>query len=122
MRKIISREEKDKKAKRNQLIIGGILILLMVLSTLGYAFIGNDEEKSDKIEYNGIEFLKGDSGYWNFNIQGINFMTTYNPEEVADITFLSYSSINNYQNQPLYLISEFNEPNVEIGRNLNSFV
>ncbi len=122
MRKIISREEKSKKIKRNQLIIGIVLIGVMVFGTLGYAFGGGREENSDKIEYKGIEFTQDDSGYWRFNIQGYDFSTKYNPKETEDIGFFIYSSINDYVNQPLYLVSEFNEPNFEISRNLNQFV
>ncbi len=122
MRKILSQEEKDKKTKRNQLIIGMILIGLMLLSTAGYAFINDEETTSEKIEYHGIEFQKDNSGYWNFNMQGQNFMTFYNPQETESINFFSQSSLQNYADKPLYFESEFIEPNTEISRNLNSFV
>lgn len=121
MRKIISREEKDKKRRRSQLIIGIILIGIMVLGTAGYAFSDKENTSSEKIEYNNIEFVKNND-YWNFNLNGNNFITKYNPKETENISFLSYSSINNYANKPLYLISDFNEPNYEISRNLNPFV
>ncbi len=121
MRKILSRDEKDKKVRRNQLVIGMILIGVMIFGTLGYAFSGRENENSEKIEYKGIEFIKTND-YWNFNLQGYDFITKYNPQETENISFLSYSSMNNYANKPLYLVSEFNEPNYEISRNLNPFV
>ena len=121
MRRILTQEQKDKKVRRNQLIIGLILILVMVFGTVGYAFGDKENKNSEKIEYNGIEFIKTNE-YWNFNFQGYDFITKYNPKEVENITFLSYSSINNYANKPLYLVSDFNEPNYEISRNLNPFV
>ncbi|MDP3026481.1 MAG: hypothetical protein Q8N63_02145 [Nanoarchaeota archaeon] len=121
MRRILTQEQKDKNVRRNQLIIGLILILVMVFGTVGYAFGDKENKNSEKIEYNGIEFIKTNE-YWNFNLQGYNFITKYNPKEVENITFLSYSSINNYASKPLYLVSDFNEPNYEISRNLNPFV
>ena len=121
MRKILTQEQKDKRIKRNQLIIGSILIGVMIFGTLGYAFSGRENENSEKIDYNGITFVKNDY-YWMFNLQGYEFITMYNPIEVENITFLSYSSINNYAGKPLYMVSDFNEPNYEISRNLNPFV
>ena len=121
MRKILTQGQKDKKIRRNQWIIGLILIGLMIFGTLGYAFSGREDENSEKIEYNGIEFIKANE-YWNFNLQGYDFITKYNPQETENISFLSYSSINNYASKPLYLVSDFNEPSYEISRNLNPFV
>jgi len=122
MRRILTQEQRDKKIRRNQLIIGLILILVMVFGTVSYAFSDKENKNSEKIEYNGLKFVKDSSGYWNFNIQAHNFITKYNPKEVENITFLSYSSISDYANKPLYLVSDFNEPNYEISRNLNPFV
>jgi hypothetical protein len=122
MRKIISRETKDNKNKRNQVIVGVFLIGIMLFGTLGYAFGGREEENSKKIEYSGIEFVQDDSGYWRFNIQGNELVTVYNPEETEEIGFFIYSSINDYVNEPLYFVSEFQEPIFELGRDLNPFV
>ena len=121
MKKIVTRNEKDKKVRRNQLIIGIILIGIMTFGTVGYAFSDKSNENSEKIEYKGTEFIKADE-YWNFNLNGNSFVMKYNPKEVENITFSSYLSINSYTNKPLYLVSDFNEPNYEISRNLNSFV
>lgn len=121
MRRILTWEQRDKNIRRNQLIIGIILIGVMIFGTLSYAFSGRENGNSEEIEYNGVEFIKTNE-YWNFNLQGYDFITKYNPKEVENITFLSYSSINNYAGKPLYLVSDFNDPNYEISRNLNPFV
>ena len=120
MRKIISKQEKGRKTKRNQLIIGGMLILLMVFSTLGYALggRGGDDETNTKITYNGIEFIKDNSGYWYFNVQEQQFITRNNPEEISDINFLSYLNLNDYSNKPLYFVGDIGDGSSEISRNL----
>ena len=41
MKKIITQEQKEKKNKRNQIILGGILIFLMVVSTAGFSLINS---------------------------------------------------------------------------------
>jgi len=124
MKKIITRSEQDKKRKKNQFIIGIILIALMLFSTLGYALSGNSEDNtnSKKIEYKGIEFLQDNSGYWHFNVQGYDFVTKYNPEEVKDVSFFNYLTLQNYANKPLYFVGDYQEPIYEISRNINPFV
>ena len=123
MRRIKTKEQQDKNVKRNQLIMGIILIGLMVFSTLGYAFSGGEEEEgSGEIEYNGIIFMQDNGGYWNFGFQGYEFTTRYNPQETQDISFFSYSALNNYANQPLYFISKSQEVKFEIARNLEPFI
>lgn len=121
MRKIITQEEKEKKIKGNQLIVGVVLIGLMVLSSLSFAFINNTTSNiNEKIEYKGIKFVTDENGYWSFDIQGTNFLTKYNPKETEDISFLNSKSINEYSNKPLYLVGDNGEHFSEIARNLNN--
>ena len=63
MRKIVTKSESDKKKNFNKFLVGGILIAVMLFSTLGYAFQGGDEEESDKINYNGFDFVNS-NGLW----------------------------------------------------------
>jgi hypothetical protein len=119
MRSLVNKKD---KSKQNQLILGVFLIIVMLFSILGYALGGRDGENNEKIEYDEIEFIRDNSGYWNFNVQGYDFMTKYNPQEVENISFFNSLTFNNYNNKPLYFVSEFNEPNYEISRNLNQFV
>ena len=123
MRKIITRTQQNKKDKRNQLIIGLLLIILMIFSVVGYSLNGRESAGDiKKIKYNGVEFLQDNSEYWHFNIQGENFITKYNPEETENILFSSDLTLNDYLNKPLYFVGIFQEPNYEIAKNLNSFV
>lgn len=120
MRSLINKKD---NSRQNQLILGVGLIILMVFSTLGYALTGrNDEEINKKIEYQGIEFVQDNSGYWLFEVQGDIFITKYNPEEVEDISFSGNLRLANYQDKPLYFIGDANEPVIEIARNIERFV
>lgn len=120
MRKIVSKEEEQKKRTRNQVIVGGILIIVMLFSTLGYAFQGEDEEKSRKINYNGFEFSE-QNNYWILEIGGFTFTFKNNPNEVPKITS-ELNKINNYSGKPLYLVSENKDVNSEIYNNLGEIV
>ena len=122
MQKILTRDERKKKEHRNQLIIGAILIGLMVVSTAGYALGNSNKEESKSINYKGIEFDRDNSGYWRFVIEGYEFFTLYNPEEVGDINFFNSQSVQSHNGKPLYFVGGFQESNIELSRNLNHFV
>jgi hypothetical protein len=119
MRKILSKEEEAKKTKRNQFLIGGVLILVMVASTIGYAFTRdqtNTTANSDKIIYNGLEFTK-QTGYWNVNAGSYQFSFKYNPNETAQIASV-LNPLGNYDSKPLYVNSDNIEATTELYRNL----
>jgi hypothetical protein len=122
MKSIITREESEKKTKRNQLIMGIILILIMTLSTVGYALSTKESESEiGKLKYNGIEFVK-ESDYWYFNFQGKDFITKYNPKETENASAgFVYSKINDFADEPLYFVGNFQEANFELKRNLYAF-
>lgn len=122
MQRIITRGEQAKKTKRNQLIIGVMLILLMAMSTVGYALSSRESESNtDKIKYNGIEFIKN-SDYWQFTAQGSNFITRYNPKETENVSAgFVYTKLNDYANEPLYFVGNFQEPIFELKRNIYPF-
>jgi hypothetical protein len=125
MKKLETRTEKDKKSKRNSLIIGVVLIIIMVFGTAGLALTwgsrGEENEDSDIVEFKGITFFKR-GGSWAFQINEQVFLTRYNPQEVENITVPGFQTLSNYQNKPLYIVADAIEPKTEIGTNLNSFV
>ena len=122
MRKIISKEESEKKKKRNQLIVGLILIGVMVFGTLGYAFEGRENKESDsnKIHYNGFEFVK-QNDYWITKIGESEFIFKYNPEQVNK-TEGNFNTLDKYFQKPLYIYSENEMASSEIVRNMGSSV
>jgi hypothetical protein len=115
MRKILSKKEEEKRTRRNQWIIGGVLVLIMVASALGYAF-GREQESNEKIIYNGFEFQKK-SGLWNVNIGNFQFYFMYNPKEIDKINSV-LNPLSSYYGKPLYIYSENSEALIEIYRNL----
>lgn len=122
MRSIGSKKDIEKRQKRNQWIIGGILIIVMLGSTFGYAFyhIGSNNGERIKIEYNGYEFL-GQNDFWITTIGGYEFMFRYSPTQVEKSEEeLNY--LNSYSGKPLYIFSEDYVAEVEIYRNLGDIV
>jgi len=120
MRKIVSAEEEARKKKRNQIIVGVFLALVMVLSTIGFAIqggTGNDpsgDVSGNEIEYNGFKFVN-QNGLWVLG----NFVFKYTPQQVDDIGSESGIKLaSNYQGKPAYVYSENDEAEIEIAVNL----
>jgi len=117
MRKIFSKEEEARRAKRNQFLIGGAMILIMLASTLGYAFSRDQTtSNSDKIIYNGVEFVKK-SGFWNIVMGNYQFSFKYNPKETEKINS-ALNLLESYSDKPLYIYSENTDATIEIYKNL----
>ncbi len=117
MKQILTKEEIESKKRRNQIVIGVILAVLMVLSTAGFAFIntnfGGSSGETGKEKYNGYEFTAESNGLWSLNIQGNKFFFRYTPKEVENI-FVQYVNIGNYNGKILYFDSNDSKTDREI--------
>lgn len=131
MRKILSQEEINKKERKNKLIISIVLVLVMLLSTLGYAFFSSDRNnagtESTKVEYNSIIFNQNENHLWNFDISGYSFETNYNPKDTENISVIMTKTVKDYQNKVIYFGADAKEDisqegNQEIYANINRFI
>lgn len=121
MRTIESKKDAEKKQKRNQLIIGGILIIIMLGSTFGI-IVDSFGNKSDinKVEYNGYKFTN-QNDFWTTTLGNYKFMFRYNPTQVERID-AEVRYLDSYSELPLYISSEDYVSEVEIYRNLGDIV
>lgn len=130
MRRLVSKQEENKKRRRNQLTVGLVLIFLMFFSTAGFAFqvlggsgkgqANQQVQNPQTINYNGFEFRE-QSGFWILNKDNTNFIFRNNPYQVAK-TDSVISGLNNYLNKPLYINSESIEAESEVQINMFQFV
>jgi hypothetical protein len=106
IRKIKTREEIEKKERRNKMIIGIILGVIMLFSSAGYAFFsfGNEDSSSinKKVVVNNIEFKQTDYGYWSFSYGGNSYETRFNPLDTENISLILTKTISSYYGKPLY--------------------
>ncbi|MFA5724023.1 MAG: hypothetical protein WC979_07225, partial [Candidatus Pacearchaeota archaeon] len=123
MKKILTRAQESKKTKRNQLIIGLILVGLMLFSTAGYAIgnYGEDTATNGKVDYKGITFTRN-ADYWDFSLNGQSYMTQYNPEEIKDINVSTSIILSDYSDKPLYFATESGQLELELATNLANSV
>lgn len=119
MRKIISKEKAEKKKRRNQLVVGIILIFVMVFSILGYSLNGNNGQSGTVIiNYNGFKFVQNPStNLWDLNKGNLNFSIEYNPYELGKFDS-TVNQIDSYSGKPLYISSDSSDAETEIYRNL----
>lgn len=127
MKKIVSKYEGEKIKRRNQFIIGGILILVMIFSVLGFAFqnnnaTGSTNNSTQTINFNGITFTN-QNGYWVVGYNNSQLIFTYNPSELnpSDLTNLTMN-ISDFASKPVYIYSEDVNAQSEIEINLAKFV
>ena len=120
MRKIMSKHDESRRKKRNQIIIGGVLIFIMFFSALGYSFFGGEDDIESKTLYNGYEFVNKDS-FWFLTAGGSDFAFKYTPREVEK-SYSELKRLDNYYGKPLYISSYNPEADREIYANLGQFV
>ncbi len=118
MKKITSKKEQEKKQKRNQLIIGVVLVAIMFFSVFGYGFAVKDEDTSlKKVEYNGYEFIRINN-LWITETENYYLSFLYSPEETPDIA-IDVNNIQRYAQEVVYIDSVNELARAEIERNIN---
>jgi|TARA_Y100000034_G_scaffold14866_1_gene15634 hypothetical protein len=118
MRKIGSKYQEEKRRKRNQFVLGFVLIFVMFFSVIGYSFQGTVSHNNivENSNYNGFEFIE-QNGFWILNQNNVNLIFRYSPNEVPNINS-KLKNLNNYNGKPLYIFSESTEAESEIRTNL----
>ena len=109
MRKILSKEELERKKKRNNIILVLVLGAVMVFGTLGFALQGSGNltttNGGSEVDYHGFKFLN-QNGFWYLG----NFTFSNTPPDIANQTTTNVSlglkQLSSYQGLPLYIYSE----------------
>jgi len=111
MRNLHTKTRKEAKQKRNQIIMGVIIIILMTTSVIGYAILSGKEEQQEKTIYKDYEFIKTNSG-WQTQINRANkniiLNTEYLPQEVENITNIGRPFLEDFINKNIFLIISSN--------------
>ncbi|MFH0808489.1 MAG: hypothetical protein V1888_02635 [archaeon] len=101
MRKIKTMEDIERIRRRNNLIMGVIMIGLMVFASLGYSLMSADGESTSKISELGFDFVRSD-GLWKVAIGEEIFGFQYLPSEVSDVDVNLSIELSEYSGQVLY--------------------
>ena len=120
LKKIRTREEVVKERRRNQIVVGGVLIFLMVVSTLGYSLMDGDNEIKNSVNEFGIDFVR-EGGFWKTQINGEVFGFQYLPSEIGNVSVSGNYDIEDYAGEVLYFVNA-NEGSSEILNNLGRYI
>lgn len=120
--KIKTQDDIDKSNRKKQFLIGGILIVLLVVSTVGYSLLnrGKTGDSDSKINYNGLEFFRVAED-WRVQIDDAVFQFSYLPAEVENITVEGNYSLASYAGQVVYF-NDYGEGADEIIINFERFL
>ncbi|MEM3122307.1 MAG: hypothetical protein QXH60_02590, partial [Candidatus Pacearchaeota archaeon] len=122
-----TKEDAEKRKRRNQIIIAFVFISILTSSTIGFVFVFKNpefdsSENKESIDYNGINFVRNQRGYWQFNSHNSTFFTLFNPKETENISFEGEVNVNDFVNKPLYYSSgNMTAALSELMRNIGSF-
>ncbi|MEK6926826.1 MAG: hypothetical protein AABX11_00185 [Nanoarchaeota archaeon] len=123
MRSIAGKEEKAieeaKRGRRNK-IVGLFLLLIMVVSSIGYAFLSGDEQASGSGNQDGT--LYEQNGMWigSFGQNQVAFSSS--PESVKNVSVDVNVTLNDYYQEPLYYVDESNGIYSELSYSLLPFL
>lgn len=104
IKKLKSHEQIEKETKRNQIIIGVGMMILLTFSSLGYALLDRDKEDVKTQNYQGLKFTYS-SGFWTTIINQKTFYFSQMPTELKNISVNGSFSLANYENKKLYFIN-----------------
>lgn len=122
MRKIKKKEEILKEKDRNQKMIVFVLGFLLIISTIGYAFKGLDDNSDSlqggAVEEYGMKFTPIND-YWEMDYGSYKMHFKYLPSELSNISAEINKSIIDYANNVFYFSGE---PNILLLENIYPYV
>ncbi len=119
-----TKAEKEKRERRNRIIVGVLMSFLLVLSILGYALFSKPENtQTRKLTYNDVVFTF-DGRMWHFSLNGHNFATVFSPMNTTNISLPGNLEeiFANYTSAPLYFVTSNIDAVDELVRNLGFFI
>lgn len=101
LRRIETAAEREKKERNRSVIIGLILVILMILSTAGYAI--RQEKQQENLKYKDFVFFRGENG-WQLQ-KPFALLTRFNPKEVESIPCNCRMQKQDFENQEIYFVA-----------------
>ena len=124
MRQIKTREEIERREKRNKKIIGFFFIFIMILSTAGYAFFsyGGGNQNNNNLD-NSSQNHNG--RYWVQSVGGQEFYFTNDLDAIRNVSVSISNGLGDYVGSDIFVDSDnelaFNEVGINLARNAGRF-
>jgi hypothetical protein len=104
IKKLKSHEQIEKERKRNQLIIGVVMVFLLTFSSIGYALLDRNVDTTKTENYQGLKFQYA-NGFWTTIINQKTFYFSEMPSELKNISANGSFSLSSYENKKLYFVN-----------------
>jgi hypothetical protein len=106
MRKILSQSEIERKKKRNLFIISMLILGVLVLGTVGYAFLDKTNTSQDDTQNLDKEYSVSYLGNsWRIVYKDQVYITSFSPDDVKNISVNIQMSLSSISNKPLFIAS-----------------
>jgi hypothetical protein len=109
LRKIETDKEKEEKNHKRNRTIGVIITLIMLFSTIAFAFMEStgNSSSSGKAKYKNYDFKITETG-WHTESSGKNVTTTFLPQDVENISSPAFIS-NNFGEIAYFIANTYDE-------------
>jgi hypothetical protein len=122
MRRIETQGDIEKKRKRNNIILSVLMLVILVGSTVGYAFMYyTGSENNSQTGTTGNEKIRQVGSKWRVNVSGAEFQLSSSPESIANVSVENFISSGNYYGKTVYIDSNSNEITYEIASIVGKF-
>ncbi len=115
IRKLETKEEIERKRKRNTLILSIIMIGILMFSTAGYFSLRENDEGNAN---GGVQNI-GD--YWIFTYGDQNIRLSSSPESAENVSILMFKTLESYYGKTVYVSSESETQLYEISSTLGRY-
>jgi len=120
MRRIKSAADVERTRRRNNIILGVVMIGLLTLSSLGYSLMSADSKRSNSVSENGFDFVR-DGGMWKMRVEDRVFGFQNLPSEALDVDVNISGNLGMYNGNPVYFVNP-GEGSGEILRNIGDYI
>ena len=121
LRRIKTQEEIAKGRRKIQFLVGGVLVILLVVSTAGFSLMSGDgnSNSNSQTKERGMDFYY-ENGLWKTVIQEQVFGFRYLPSELANVSINGTYDLGSYSEQVVYFVNP-QDGLVEIINNIGGY-
>lgn len=117
IRKIGTKEESERKSRRNTLILSIIMISILVLSTAGYFSLREDSGGTNT----GSDKVQNVGDYWVINYNGEGIRVSSSPESTKNVSVIMFTKLESYAGKTVYVSSEYDGGLYEVNSALQNY-
>lgn len=120
MRRILTREELALKDKRRNWVMSVIILLIMVGSTVGFAFVFKSDNSNNSAKTIPGKLISY-GNKWVAEVEGQQFVFSSSPESTNSTEVVLLSTISQFSGKPLYIDTKSQNMYLEIDSTIGRY-